>query len=214
VPPHAVRHGQDMSRLPPSYLPSWLDRARIPVPSLADVGAPSAQRPELPAAGRLRLGDVDLGAGRPAVARGFTPGAASAPVLWLADHPADDPAGTWRRLVDLYPDTGLWPLLLTPLGGEDPDRPWDSGELEPVSLAQVDVLQPLAVLARGWAEGLVPMGPNPYVAHLRPFGAVFPGLSSPVPRGARPAGAPPARGDGDRAPDRGGAGRALPGRAG
>ncbi|MDP5184426.1 DUF4253 domain-containing protein [Blastococcus sp. BMG 814] len=179
-----------MSRFPHSSLPSSLDEACVPVPSLWNVGVPSALHPELPAAGRLRLGDVDLGAGRPAVARGTTPDAASVPVLWFADHPSDDPAAMWRRLVDLYPDTGLWPLLLTPLGGGDPDRPWDSGELEPVPLAQVDALHPLAVLARGWAEGLVPMGPDPYVQHLRPFGAGFPGLSAPLRLGARPADVP------------------------
>ncbi len=66
-------------------------------------------RVNLPAAGRLRLGDVDLGVGRPAVARGPVPETAPgpAPALWLADRGTLDAAPTWRRLVDLFPGTGL-----------------------------------------------------------------------------------------------------------
>jgi hypothetical protein len=99
---------------------------RIPVPSLADVGVPSSMLPDLPETGRLRLGDVDVGAGRPAASRGLRPeaGPGPAPALWLTDHDIRDPADTWRRLADRFAETGLWPLLLTPLSGDDDDRPW------------------------------------------------------------------------------------------
>lgn len=164
---------------------------RIVVPSLAGPRAPSATLPPVPTAGRLRLGDVDLAVGSPTVSRVVMPQAARVPVpaLWLADHDILDAATTWRRLVDLFPETGLWPLVLTPLGGDHPARPWDSGELESIPLAHVDALDPAAVLAEGWAGGLVPMGADPYVEHLRPFGAEFPGLSDPLTPADAPAAA-------------------------
>ncbi|WP_116450219.1 DUF4253 domain-containing protein [Blastococcus litoris] len=86
----------------------------------------------------------------------------------------------WHRLVGGFTATHLWPLVLTGLGREYADRPWESGELEPVAVTDVDALHPGAVLAAGWADGLVPMGPDPYVEHLRPFGAEFPGLAPPL----------------------------------
>jgi hypothetical protein len=159
---------------------------RIPVPSLSDAALLSSVRVDLPAAGRLRLGDVDLGVGRPAVARGLPPEAVSppAPALWLADRAPLDAATGWRRLVDLFPGTGLWPLVLTSLPADHAHRPWDSGELEPIHLADVDALRPEAVLAEGWADSLVPIGTDPHVEHLRPYGAGFPGLSAPLQRAA------------------------------
>ena len=176
----------------PSLVHPALSDPLIPVPSLPDVGVPSSMRPELPAAGRLRLGDVDLGMGRPAASQGVIPeaGRGLAPALCLADHGTSDAANTWRRLVDLFPETGLWPLVLTPLSGDGQDRPWDSGELEQIPLAHVDALHASAVLAEGWADSLVPMGADPYVEHLRPFGAEFPGLSAPLRRVEPPAEAP------------------------
>jgi hypothetical protein len=154
--------------------------ARIVVPSLAGIGVPAATLPDVPAAGRLRLGDVELGAGRPAVVqnpslRRDRPGR---PSLWLADHPSPDAAETWRRLADLFQDTGLWPLVLASLDADEPARPWDSGELEPGPLAPVEALEAAAVLAEGWADSLVPMGVDPYVEHLRPYGAAFPGSTN------------------------------------
>lgn len=110
------------------------------------------------------------------------------PALRLTDDPGA--ATAWRRLVDHFPETGLWPLLLAPLGADHPDRPWDSGELDPVPLGRVDTLHPAAVLADGWADSLVPLGDDPYLEHLRPFGAVFPGLAPPLRRAGLPASLP------------------------
>ncbi|TQN42131.1 uncharacterized protein DUF4253 [Blastococcus colisei] len=179
-------------RFHPSLLDMPMSDERIPVPLLSDVDLPSSVRVDLPAAGRLRLGDVDLGVGRPAVARGLIPEAATPPAsaLWLADRGSHDAAAGWRRLVDLFPGTGLWPLVLTPLSADHLHRPWDSGELEPIPLADVDALRPETVLAEGWADSLVPIGTDPYVEHLRPFGAEFPGLSAPLQRAAPPASVP------------------------
>ena len=162
------------------------------MPSLAEVGVLSSVPRELPAAGRLRLGDVDLGAGRPAVVRGSTAvaGQEQEPTLWATDREIPGAATAWRQSVDRFRDTGLWPLVLTALGGGHPSRPWDSGELRPVPLENVDELDPTEVLAEGWADSLVPMGPDPYVEHLRPFGAQFPGLSMPLRRAGVPIEAP------------------------
>jgi hypothetical protein len=74
------------------------------------------------------------------------------------------------------------------LGADYDHRPWHSGELDPVPLARVDALDAAAGLAEGWADSLVPMGENPYVEHLRPYGAAFPGLA---PRPARGSAAAP-----------------------
>ncbi|SFE51564.1 DUF4253 domain-containing protein [Blastococcus tunisiensis] len=161
---------------------------RLCVPSLADVVAPSSALLDLPPAGRLRFGDVDLGSGRPAVARSIDGGVRpEPPALWLADRGRPDASDTWSRLVDRFAETNLWPLVLTSLGREYAERPWDAGEFEPAPLTTVDALDPGTVLATGWADSLVPMGADPYVEHLRPFGAEFPGLAPPLPRTGTPA---------------------------
>ncbi|WP_051684265.1 DUF4253 domain-containing protein [Blastococcus sp. URHD0036] len=145
--------------------------AHIDVPVLGPVRPTSAS---LPAAGPLRLGDVSLGSGRPV---GGTP----APALWLTDDRVPDTAEVWRRLVDLFPETGLWPLLATPF-----ER---SRETDPVPPADVDAVDPAVFLADQWAGWLVPIGEHPYVEHLTPYGAHFPGLAPPLVRDGDPASA-------------------------
>ncbi|MFE4518483.1 DUF4253 domain-containing protein [Kitasatospora sp. NPDC056783] len=73
------------------------------------------------------------------------------PVLWVSDAPA--PAGLWARLHRAHPDSGLWPLLLTPLDHGDPDyRPWLSGELYPGDAAVPGLYDPAALLATWWKQ--------------------------------------------------------------
>jgi hypothetical protein len=43
------------------------------------------------------------------------------PALWLTDGPA--PAGLWARLRAAHRASGLWPLILEGLRGDD-SRPW------------------------------------------------------------------------------------------
>jgi hypothetical protein len=150
----------------------------VRVPALRDLAAVPSTATDLPPAGRCRVQDVDVGIGRPAAARRLGGEPEPAPGLWLTDDWVADPITAWRRLVDLFPGTGLWPLLLASLGADHRDRPWHSGELEPVPLARVDALEAQAVLAEGWADSLIPIGEDPYVEHVRPFGSAFPGLTA------------------------------------
>lgn len=76
-------------------------------------------------------------------------GAVTGSVLWVSDHPVPAAGQQWRRLMAVHPDTGLWPLLLTGLYS-DPNRPWHTGELEPVALPGTDAASADRVLARLW----------------------------------------------------------------
>ncbi|WP_409331888.1 DUF4253 domain-containing protein [Trujillonella humicola] len=156
---------------------------RLDVPVLAELGPVRSTSADLPPPGPLRLGEVYLGAGRPVRA---TP----APAMWLTDEEVVGGAQRWRGLVDRFPDTGLWPLLTMPLEYAATQRPWDAGEFDPVPVADVEALDPAELLAGAWAGWLVPMGENPYVEHLRPFGAPFPGLAPPLPVRGEPASVP------------------------
>ncbi|MGZ4616009.1 MAG: DUF4253 domain-containing protein [Actinomycetes bacterium] len=138
---------------------------------------PRAAEPgRLPVAGPLRFGKVEVGLGRPVVHRlqQDSPPA----TLWVTDAAVPDAATAWCALVEQFPATGLWPLLLHSLY-DGSGRPWDNGELEPVPEAGIDALDPRQVLESGWYGWLVPVG-NPWppgTGPLAPFGPEFPGLA-------------------------------------
>jgi hypothetical protein len=144
----------------------------------------------LPPVGPLRLGRLELGEGRPAVARRHFPATEPRqPALWVTDGVVAGAARVWSELADRFPVTGLWPLVLRGLAGDE-RRPWDDGELEPAAESDVDARDPCQVLATGWNDSLVPLGEHPRVAHLTPYAAPFPGLAAPLPRVGRPAAVP------------------------
>jgi hypothetical protein len=67
------------------------------------------------------------------------------PVLWVTNKATDEAPELWQKLYAEREQTGLYPLLLHGLGSvfDDPDqdRPWRTGELEPVPperLAELD----------------------------------------------------------------------------
>src|SRR5690242_18394786 len=95
----------------------------------------------LPPAGRCRVADVDVGIGRPAEVGRLEPGPGPGAGLWVTDDAVADPVTSWRRLVAVHPETGLWPLLLMSLAADYDHRPWHSGELDPLPLTRVDSLE-------------------------------------------------------------------------
>lgn len=78
---------------------------------------------ELPENGDVRVGNVQLPAGRQVVA-GYGSGG---PVAWATLQPVADPGRIWQALSDIAPDTGLVPFLLSGLD-ETTARPWDEDE--------------------------------------------------------------------------------------
>jgi hypothetical protein len=160
--------------------------AGIPLPAVPGV------RPDvvgLPGAGPLRVGDVALPAGRPVAADPSFAPETGTPALWITEAVVPDAPQLWRRLVDEFPASGLWPLLLCSLDGDD-RRPWDTGELAPLPVAEVDAVDAAQVLAAGWAEGVAVEGDPMPAAALAPFDHPFPGLAPSLPRVGTPAAVP------------------------
>ncbi|MGW3076476.1 DUF4253 domain-containing protein [Kitasatospora sp. NPDC001132] len=113
------------------------------------------------------------------------------PLLWISDAPA--PAGLWRQLHRAHPQTGLWPLLLSPLDGTGPEyRPWLSGELHPTDAAIPDLYDPAALLNTWWKQvdededGETDEDAEIIDESLAPYGRTWPGLApaATVPDGA------------------------------
>jgi Domain of unknown function (DUF4253) len=129
------------------------------------------------------------------------------PVLWISDQPAPGAGPLWARLLGQYPDTGLWPLLLTELPaphftGTDrlpPEagplleravragRPWHTGELAPVRGSDASTPDACTLLARRWnqvtGQGEFDFGEDAIPAV--PFRS-WPGPAAPGIRGADP----------------------------
>lgn len=81
-------------------------------------------------------------------------------------------------MAERFPATGLWPLRLHSLY-DGSGRPWNGGDLEPVTEADVDAIDVHEALADGWRGWLVPIR-NPWppgTGPLAPFGPDFPGLA-------------------------------------
>lgn len=109
------------------------------------------------------------------------------PALWVSDDEVPGAGHAWTRLLAAYPNTGLWPLLLTGLApSPDPAtrRPWHVGELAPVPPDQITDLDADQILAAQWEDTVVfpddapEAGPEPY--------GPWPGLANPVPAEADP----------------------------
>ncbi|HAP77258.1 MAG TPA: hypothetical protein DCR14_14380 [Acidimicrobiaceae bacterium] len=108
----------------------------------------------LPASGAVEVGGVRLPVGAVRTA-GYsdTPNTA---VIWTTDAPVDDPWALWSELVDVYPSTGLWPLVLTSLpdfgGTGEAGRPWLSNEFDlPADPAAADDVTADAAFAEEWS---------------------------------------------------------------
>lgn len=127
----------------------------------------SARGPDvLPQDGPARVGGIDLPAGKRIRPRSRD-GSAD-PVLWMTDDRRDDAGLLWKALGNVASETGLVPVLLD--AADDPQttdrRPWDSSELQPVSLDTIDDCQVIDVMRSGW-ELHVPLSMLPEDAAQR-----------------------------------------------
>jgi hypothetical protein len=127
--------------------------------------APTVAGIKLPA-GRLVVPSPDFASG-PAL---------STPVLWMTLEPVDDVGSLWSKLAAEFHATGLWPLVLVSLEGDE-RRPWVEGELGPDPASQPGQHDAASVLATWWREVLPVEGEEEVLAQLAPFGKEFPGLA-------------------------------------
>jgi Domain of unknown function (DUF4253) len=127
----------------------------------------------LPADGGVGLGSVLLPEGKQ------IPGWAGDPLLWATSEPVPHAGSVWLALHAMQEQTGLVPILLAGPSEYEPDRPWDSGELDGgCGLPEVDRLDPAEVLASSWADSLDPEDDSPEQAQrVAPFSLRFPGLA-------------------------------------
>jgi hypothetical protein len=94
----------------------------------------------LPEDGELQLGPVRLPAGSR-----VTPYEHSEPVAWVTRRPVPDPGLVWTALSDLHGETDLVPVVLN----DDADD-YDDLFMEPCDVAEMDRLDPAALLALRW----------------------------------------------------------------
>jgi hypothetical protein len=130
----------------------------------------------MPLDGPVQLGSVQLPAG---VRLGE--GDEGGPLLWATSDLVPSAGRVWQELTDMHSGTGLVPILLGFLDGED-GRPWDSWELDDrCSLESVDRLDPALVLAQSWRDSVPSeeeLEDEPEAAAMiAPYGSQFPGLA-------------------------------------
>jgi hypothetical protein len=98
--------------------------------------------------------------------------------LWVSAGPVRDVAKLVRPLIEAFPTTGLWPVVLESLDGE-PRRPWLDGEFDP-SGAGDPSQDASSALAHLWDQAAPEAGDEDGKAIVAPFGVAFPGLARPV----------------------------------
>lgn len=141
----------------------------------------------LPDEGQVRLGTVNLPAGRLVTSDGDH-------VAWVMTDPVPGSGRVWAALSELHPQTGLVPIqldglradTLTPGGRQGLPgyalRPWDNREFtRPQNPREADGLDAGAVLDDMWGCWVPPpLDDDPELAEIRaPFGREFPGLAPP-----------------------------------
>lgn len=124
---------------------------------------------------------LDLPPGR--LIRETEGGTVDEPILWISDTRPEP--GSWPSLRAAYERTGLWPLLLEGLSGNEPDRPWTSGELDPSLIkSRPDDHDPAELLAGWWADHTAPdedydtLSGAGRLAVTAPFEDRWPGLAA------------------------------------
>jgi len=99
---------------------------------------------DLPADGDLRLGPVQLPAGRRIVPWEGPPGQ---PAAWVTREPVPRPGPVWSALSALHAETGLVPVLLA-----DDGPGYDFGFMLPCDPAGIGQVDPASLLASRWED--------------------------------------------------------------
>lgn len=105
------------------------------------------------------------------------------PAMWVSDGPAT--ARSWAGLRQAHQHSGLWPLLLDSLHGDD-RRPWDDGELRPADVSRPADFDPEELLADWWSQytGVGEdddLSAQERTAVTAPYGRQWPGLAAALP---------------------------------
>jgi hypothetical protein len=123
---------------------------------------------------------VDLPAGRLVYGN---EGSDDHPALWISEAPTTAPL--WADLRRAHQQSGLWPLLLDSLHGDD-QRPWDDGELWPADMTRPSNFDPEELLADWWSRYTEiseddDFGQQEHLAVTAPYGRRWPGLAAAAP---------------------------------
>ena len=103
--------------------------------------------------------------------------------LWVSEHVVDGVGLMWPHLANAFLRTGLWPVVLQSLHGQDL-RPWIDGEVDPTVTSRPDDFEAEEALAFGWHKAIPVESESPNAfEHLAPFGREMPGLAPPGPPG-------------------------------
>jgi len=110
------------------------------------------------------------------------------PALWVSEAAAT--AQLWADLRRAHRHSGLWPLLLDSLHGDD-RRPWDDGELWPADASHPSDFDPEELLAEWWSQYTEiseddNLSAQERIAVTAPYGRQWPGLAAAVPAQRNP----------------------------
>lgn len=72
------------------------------------------------------------------------------PALWMSDDAATE--GLWAQAYAYRSRSGLWPVLLESLLGDNGFRPWESGELYEWSISRPELHDAASMLAEWWEQ--------------------------------------------------------------
>ena len=157
----ACRRGFEMVPTPPPPEAKRASGCGVLDPSFgrrARLGRRTAEAPPRPVPFFAPRAGAVPRTGSPAVGGVKLPRGSRCPHHWATDEPVEDPAALAARLADVFPETGLWPVIWD--WPDDPD-PYMEGTTNPDKAARLD---PETVLRRSWSENRVGKRPFPGLA--------------------------------------------------
>lgn len=146
---------------------------RLDIPTALVAAKPGT----LPHDGSVTVGGVDLPAGHRCRSEHIE-APDRHPVLWATDAPVAEAGHVCRRLQAAFAHTGLWPVILEPLHGQD-DAPWETGDFEPGDPQRIVGVDLHDTLEELWRDAVPdPVEPDdtidPFIARVD---RAFPGLA-------------------------------------